>query len=106
MQIAFAITCRGRSQHIKLTLPRNLADNKKAKFVLLDYGSPDDLLEYVQTNHTDEIQSGRLAIYSYEADRFRMAHGHRHEHVITEEVTNKEGETTSEQSWTRKKKKK
>jgi Sulfotransferase domain/N-terminal domain of galactosyltransferase len=72
--IAFCITCRGRAQHIKLTLPRNLADNKKAKFILLDYGSPDDLLEYVKTNHADEIQSGRLAVYSYEADRFRMAH--------------------------------
>jgi Sulfotransferase domain/N-terminal domain of galactosyltransferase len=74
MQIAFAITCRGRSQHIKLTLPRNLADNKKAKFVLLDYGSPDDLIEYVQAAHMDEILCGRLAVYSYEADRFKMAH--------------------------------
>lgn len=74
MNIAFCITCRGRSQHIKLTLPRNLADNKNAKFILLDYGSPDDLIEYVKTCHMKEIRSGQLAVYSYEADRFRMAH--------------------------------
>jgi hypothetical protein len=72
--IAFCITCRGRSQHIKITLPRNLADNKKAKFVLLDYGSPDDLLEYVTSNHADELASGRLVVYSFKADKFCMAH--------------------------------
>jgi hypothetical protein len=72
--VAFCITCRGRAQHIKLTLPKNLADNRKAKFVLLDYGSPDDLLEYVTTAHAEEVASGRLAVYSYQADRFKMAH--------------------------------
>jgi len=72
--IAFCITCRGRAQHIKKTLPQNLADNKKAKFILIDYGSPDDLLEYVTSAHADELATGRLVIYSYQADRFRMAH--------------------------------
>jgi hypothetical protein len=72
--VAFAITCRGRAQHIKLTLPKNLADNRKAKFVLLDYGSPDDLLEYVTAAHAEEIASRRLAVYSFQADRFKMAH--------------------------------
>jgi hypothetical protein len=72
--VAFCITCRGRAQHIKLTLPKNLADNQKAKFVLLDYGSPDDLLDYVTTAHAEEIASGRLAVYSFQADRFKMAH--------------------------------
>jgi len=72
--IAFCITCRGRSQHIKITLPKNLADNQKAKFILLDYGSPDDLIEYVTSAHADELASGRLVVYSYKADRFKMAH--------------------------------
>lgn len=72
--IVFCTTCRGRSQHIKETLPRNLADNQKAKFVLLDYGSPDDLLDYVWQAHRGEVNSGRLAVYSYDSKCFRMAH--------------------------------
>jgi hypothetical protein len=75
MTVAFASTCKGRSQHIKQTLPRNLADNPSAKFILLDYNSPDDLASYVQANHAGDIECGRLVYYSHmAAGPFRMAH--------------------------------
>lgn len=75
MKLAFATTCKGRVQHVKRTLPRNLADNPCAKFILLNYNSNDDLLTYLQSHHAQDIESGRLVIYSYmESGPFRMAH--------------------------------
>jgi hypothetical protein len=72
--VSFCITCKGRAQHIKITLPRNLADNPGAKFILLDYNSPDDLATYVQENHERDIECGRLVVYSFmEAGPFAMA---------------------------------
>jgi hypothetical protein len=75
MTIGFAITCKGRAPHIKQTLPRNLADNPSAKFILLDYNSPDDLAQYLLSAHSRDIESGRLVVYSHMAQGpFRMAH--------------------------------
>lgn len=77
-RIAFCITCKGRTQHIKETLPRNLADNAdydNCVFVLLDYDSQDGLKEYVMTHHSADIASGRLAFYKHANEPvFRMAH--------------------------------
>ena len=74
-KIAFCTTCRNRTQHLKITLPHNLASNPLAKFVILDYGSQDDLLEYLRTVQGDAIQSGRLVVYSYRTEGpFRMGH--------------------------------
>jgi Sulfotransferase domain/N-terminal domain of galactosyltransferase len=71
--IAFCTSCKGRAQHIKLTLPKNLSDNPKAKFVLLDYNSPDDLVPFLKDSRL--IESGRLAVYSFPwGGPFRMAH--------------------------------
>ena len=73
--IAFCTTCKGRAQHIERTLPRNLADNREGKFILLDYNSPDHLIEYLRQNHQREIEAGRLTVYSYrEPGPFKMAH--------------------------------
>jgi len=78
MKVAFCTTCKGRAQHIKETLPRNLADNLScpdAVFVLLDYNSQDHLKEYVRKNHQKAIDTGRLVVYSHhEAEKFQMAH--------------------------------
>jgi hypothetical protein len=65
-RIVFCTTCRGRAQHIKQTLPRNLAENSSpfSKFVLLDYNSQDDLVPYLRANCADAIKSGKLIIYS------------------------------------------
>jgi hypothetical protein len=77
-RIAFCTTCKNRTQHLRITLPRNLTDNaayNNCVFVILDYNSQDELLDYLRTTHGDAIHSGRLVVYSYREDTpFRMAH--------------------------------
>lgn len=77
-RIAFVTTCKGRAQHIEKTLPKNLYYNSgypNAKFFILNYGSPDHLLSYLETNHQRELDNERLVIYSFsEPGPFRMAH--------------------------------
>lgn len=75
--IAFCVTCKGRVQHLERTLPRNLAHNPdpNAKFIILDYNSPDHLLEYLQSTFPRAIADGKLVVYSYrEPGPFRMSH--------------------------------
>jgi hypothetical protein len=64
--IGFVSTCKGRAQHIRLTLPRNLSDNPgpDSKFILLDWNSGDDLIDYVRANFPMQIASGKLTVYS------------------------------------------
>lgn len=73
--VVFCTTCKGRSQHIKATLPLNLKHNPKAKFVLVNYNSPDDLQDYIKRWHQKDINSGQLVFYNYyEPEKFHMAH--------------------------------
>lgn len=75
--IAFCTTCKGRTQHLKETLPKNLSDNacyKNLKFIVLNYGSTDDLMDYLKNYHAVDIASGRIVVYSSEQKVFRMAH--------------------------------
>jgi len=76
--IAFCITCKGRAQHVRQTLPRNLADNASysdARFILLDYNSQDGLADYVKAAHRADLDSGRLVVYTYpNVEQFKMAH--------------------------------
>jgi hypothetical protein len=77
-RIALCTTCKGRAQHLKQTLPQNLADNAdcaNAVFVILDYGSDDDLLPYLREHHAADIASGRVVVCSFNhTGPFRMAH--------------------------------
>jgi hypothetical protein len=67
-------------------LPRNLADNagyRDARFIVLDYNSPDRLLEYLQHEQADAIRSRRLVVYSFrEQGPFRMAHAKNMSHRL------------------------
>jgi hypothetical protein len=76
--IAFCTPVRNREQHLKRTLPKNLADNANfpdCKFIVLDYGSEYDIQNYIITYHAEDILSGRLVFYSFPtATRFNMAH--------------------------------
>ena len=76
--IVFCSTCKGRTQHLEQTLPRNLADNESypnCKFLVLDYNSGDNLLDYLRDTHAAAISGGRLVVYSFrEPVPFRMAH--------------------------------
>ena len=75
MTIGFCTTCKGRTQHIRRTLPQNLADNPNAKFIVVDYNDKDGLAEYLKNNHLADMQSGRLVVYQYrDTSNFRMAH--------------------------------
>jgi len=75
MTVAFCTTAKGRLPHVEKTLPANLADNPDAKFILLDYNSPDNLLDHLKANHQKDIDSGQLVVYSFTAPGpFRMAH--------------------------------
>lgn len=73
--IAFCTTCKNRTQHLKVTLPQNLADNPRSTFIVLDYNSRDDLLDYLRVSHAADIEGGRLVVYSNHFEpTFRMAH--------------------------------
>jgi Sulfotransferase domain/N-terminal domain of galactosyltransferase len=72
--VAFCTTCKGRAQHVEETLPKNLKDNKKAKFVLVNYNSRDHL-DDIAKKHQSAIESGQLSVYRFtEPGPFRMAH--------------------------------
>ena len=65
--IVFSTTCKGRAQHIEQTLPLNMRDNADypdCKFLILNYNSPDNLLDYLVTEHKSALKSGRLVVYS------------------------------------------
>lgn len=73
--IVFCTTCKGRAQHLELTLPQNLSDNEDCKFLVLDYNSQDHLLPWLEKNHKFDLDSGRLVLYRMPVpERFRMAH--------------------------------
>jgi hypothetical protein len=71
MKIVFCTTCKNRAFHLAKTLPKNLADNPRSTFLILDYGSEDNLLSVLEPH----LQPGRLVVFSYKtASPFRMAH--------------------------------
>jgi len=76
MNIVFCTTCKGRLEHLKQTLPRNLSDNAtfaKCKFVVLDYGSDDGLGEYLREVYDQPTTN--LAVYRYETkEPFHVSH--------------------------------
>jgi hypothetical protein len=75
LQIAFCTTCKGRTPHIRETLPVNLHGNARARFVLVNYNSPDQLDDLLRERHMGDIDSGRLSVYRFtEPGPFRMAH--------------------------------
>ena len=74
-QIVFATTCKGRLAHLAQTLPRNLAGNPGAKFVLLGYRDGPELAGYILTHHQQDIASGRLVFYELPGEGpFHVAH--------------------------------
>lgn len=81
-RIAFCTTCKGRTGHLQLTLPRNIDDNKDypdCVFVVLDYNSHDNMQDYLTFNHKSDIKSDRLVVYGMPPGPdgpipFRMGH--------------------------------
>src|SRR5665213_2877840 len=84
MKIACVTTCRGRLNHLKQTLPQNIADRgawPDVVFVVLDYNDQSGVGEYIRNNHAADLKSGRLVYYrNIEAGRFHMAHAKNQAH--------------------------
>lgn len=78
MRIAFVTTCKGRVNHLSLTLPQNLRDrgeHRDSVFVVLDYNDSEGLSDYIQREHAADLDAGTLVYYrTDEPERFRMAH--------------------------------
>jgi hypothetical protein len=65
-RIAHVTTCKGRLDHLKKTLPKNLTDDyPNAVYVVLDYDSQDDLIHWANRFHKADLDIGRLVIYTY-----------------------------------------
>lgn len=70
MKIVFCTTCKNRAFHLAQTLPKNMAGNPRSTFVVLDYGSEDDLSAVLEP-----LKSERLLVYRYPVvGPFHMAH--------------------------------
>src|SRR4051812_24283390 len=63
MKITFCTTVMDRARHITETLPKNIADNKEANFVVLDYNSQDGVAGWIRDHMIDHIRSGKLTFY-------------------------------------------
>jgi hypothetical protein len=73
--IVFCTTAKGRTEHVSQTLPANLRDNPKSRFVLLNYNDRDGLVAYLKANHRDDIDRGQLVVYTHPAlGPFHVSH--------------------------------
>jgi len=72
-RLSFFTVCMGRLHHLQQTLAKNLAwnaDHPSLEFVLLDYSSPDDVADWVQSELGEYLASARLAYYRYDHAQF------------------------------------
>ena len=71
MKIVFCTTSKGRAFHLAETLPKNLKDNPHAQFLVLDYGSTDNIRGVLAPyRHSDQV-----VVYQYKTDGpFHVAH--------------------------------
>lgn len=62
--VSFCITCMGRLEQLKLTLPQNLSQNitfkDKIEFVVVDLGGNDGLQDWLGEHFKDELSCGYL----------------------------------------------
>lgn len=76
-KISFCITCMDRLGHLKKTLPKNLdycKEYPKVEFIILNYGSKDDLHSWILSNFKDELGRGIIKYYrTLEPKEFYMS---------------------------------
>lgn len=65
-KVAFVTTVKNRVQHLRQTLPQNIADNPHALFIVVNCGTTDDLTDYVWQHHRADLDAGRLILYRVE----------------------------------------
>ena len=67
--ISLVTRCMNRLHDLKITLPKNIEDNKNYKnleFVILDYNSSDGLGKWIKSEMIEHVDSGRLVYYRTE----------------------------------------
>lgn len=77
-KISIVTTCMGRLRDLKLTLPKNIEDNKDYKdleFVIVDYNSDDGVGDWIKKNYSGMIDDSKM-IYcrTTEPEYYSMAH--------------------------------
>lgn len=76
--VSFFTTCKNRLEHLKQTLPKNLAhhkDDPNVEFVILDYDSQDGLGEWIKEEMMEHIKSGKLVYCRANGyPKFQMSH--------------------------------
>jgi hypothetical protein len=91
MKLSLCTTCMGRANHLKQTLPRNLADSvdwarpEAVEFVVLDYSSPDDLADWITTDRRlrPYLDAGILKFARSEGQtHFRHSHAKNMAHAL------------------------
>ena len=87
-KVSFCLTCKGRLEHVKRSLPHNLAataHDANVQFVVLDYDSPDGLGEWIKENYQAEIDSGRIKYARLmDPSPFRMSHAKNMAHRLAD----------------------
>jgi glycosyltransferase involved in cell wall biosynthesis len=78
MKISLCIVCMNRTMHLRESLPWNIKDNinyPDLEIVLLDYGSRDDMSEWVKSSLSPFIQSGLVRYFkNEEPEFFKISH--------------------------------
>jgi hypothetical protein len=76
LKISFCTTCMNRLDHLKKTYPENLhvaEPYTEAEFVLVDYGSEEDVGDWVLSELGLHLESGRLKFYRTDEPRYWVA---------------------------------
>lgn len=77
-RISCCTVCMNRTIHLKQTLKRNILDNagyNNIEFVILDYGSRDDLYDWIQKELQHEINTGLVTYFrTKDPQFFHMSH--------------------------------
>jgi glycosyltransferase involved in cell wall biosynthesis len=88
LSISFCTTCMNRKHHLERTLLSNLqvmAQFDGVALVLLDYGSNDNVLDFVLGRYKHELSVGRLRYFRVDGVRvFRHAHAKNIAHRLAE----------------------
>lgn len=77
LKISVCTVCMNRLRDLRRTLPQNLVDSEDygpTEFILLDYGSTDGLEEWVASELSSYLNTGRLKVWRAEASYFRPNH--------------------------------
>lgn len=72
-KISICTTVMGRLHDLKVTLPKNIEDNKdydNVEFVILDYNSQDGLGDWVKSEMEDHLSTGKVVYFRTEEPEF------------------------------------